>query len=236
MLPEDIKLKKLYKVVGDNYTNEGRFNENLLAASRKIFEKGSDNQYVPKKFNVEAVLSGLPFSLALQDKIYDLQNRINNLIDCNHRYWVKPENLGIEYFVTKWPDDNAISSNKRREVISFIDKMNLKEFDLSIRGYQVNPDGVIVLKGYDAGVIRKVRSKCMSNFEWLPKKQSQWVHIPIGRILENISIEKHKLLIKDIIVSESGFIFNEVVKKIHYIKESRWYMESKEYVSTVDLK
>jgi hypothetical protein len=66
----------------------------------------------------------------------------------------------------------------------------------------------------------------------VPKKQSNWAHIPIGRILEPVSGVLFSEL-KDIISKFSRIkIGVERLTKALFVHETKWYMEKKNLLYT----
>ena len=111
----------------------------------------------PKKLEVIALLSGLPFSKKLSKKIISIQNNIDEIIGDRKHYWVKKNNLGIEHCVFKWPEQK-LKKTEMNILLNFVKKIKFKSFNVLFDGCQLNPDGCIVVKGYDTEkVIIKLR-------------------------------------------------------------------------------
>ena len=76
----------------------------------------------------------------------------------------------------------------------------------------------------------------MNNLKFLPNKQSNWAHIPLGRILEPVP-ENVFFKVKQIIRSLSNInICEENVIDAKLIHETRWYMEKRETLYTKKFK
>lgn len=218
----DIDLKKSYKNVFKKYEKSKLFSPSLLEKSNELFN--FNKNIIPKKFEVAAVLCGLPFSEKLQRKVKVLQNNFQKKIGTNKAYWVKQSSLGLELFVTKWPKDKYLKKDDFNLLKDFLIKYSNLNLKFVISGFQVHTDGCVVLKGHDNGALRKIRSEVMGKFNFIPRKQSKWVHIPIGRILTQLTKSQHLNVIDFCKSSENNFNHIEKISQIKYIHEYRWYM------------
>jgi hypothetical protein len=226
-------LTKSYNQVGSLTWENNDFIQSSLDSSRNLFTKKSIalGEPKPKKFEVYALLSGLTFSKELVEKLVDVQNRIFNLINPVLHYSVLPSNFGVEYCVFKWP--NQIWKDSWLTLINNeLSSLKNCPFVFTIKGIQVNSDGCIIAKGYDdESMIFKIRKKLKSSLKFLPKKQSGWCHIPIGRILEPIGSEKFKQLENFINKISDTIIHEEKISSVKFVHETRWYMEEKSILS-----
>lgn len=229
MINHQNDLLKSYDKVFDLFLNSKLFDQSKLKQSQKIFNL-KNNKISTKKFDVYALVSGLKFSLNLQKKVINLQKKINEVIGDKKRYWVKPKNLAVEYIVIKWPEDLFPLESNQIKFIKYLDKIEIKPFNLEIRGFQIHTDGCVVLRGFDNNNILSIRKKILKKFKWLPKKQSSWAHIPIGRILENIKPYHFQKLKKLINETNLSFEFDEKITNIKYVYEKQWYMENIEVI------
>ena len=153
-------LKTSYNQVGKKLYDLKDFETSSLKISRDLFSKDSLHikRPVPKKFEVFALLSGLPFSKSFTEKLVDIQKEISDIIIDSLHYWVKPSNFGVEYCVFKWPKDSW-EGNKHNIVKNSILKISKSSFNYNIVGVQINPDGCVVAKGYDQfSSIYKIRN------------------------------------------------------------------------------
>ena len=181
----------------------------------------------PKKLEVIALLSGLPFDKMLTKKIINTQNKIIKIIGQKKQYWVKKNNLGLEYCVFKWPKQQLDKANINK-LCKFISKIKFKKFNVLFDGCQLNPDGCVVIKGFDVSKnIFNLRRLISNKILFLPKKQSTWFHIPIGRILEPVGAKNFLKLKKFFEKNSKGWKLYEKINSIKLIHEYQWYMESR---------
>ena len=200
--------------------------EKNLRLSRSLFEF-KNKLIVPKKLEVLALLSGLPFSKILTQRILSTQKEIGKIIGDTKHYWVKKNNLGLEYCVFKWPNDKLDQSDIKK-ILKFVSKLNVNKFSVFFDGCQLNPDGCVVIKGFDVSKnIFNLRDLISKNISFLPKKQSKWFHIPIGRILEPVGQKNFIKLKKYFDKNNKGWAHYEKIKNIKLIYEYQWYMKER---------
>lgn len=212
------------------------FDPILQEQSRELFDYEMDSgTYTPKFLEVKALLGGLQFSSNLQDYAADIQVRIDNIIGANDRYWVRGSNLGVEYLVTKWPEQQSPDSGDECDFLDRIGSYHLPKYILEVKGFQVNPDGCVVLRGLDSGNILETRKRLAAEFEWLPSRQSGWAHIPIGRILGRIDPSTCSELIAECRKSHAEDGLREPIEHLHYVHEKQWYMETREILKSISL-
>jgi hypothetical protein len=232
-----LSLKKSYEDVGARTWDNQDFYLNNLEVSRNLFtsESLTSRTPIPKKFNVIALLSGLPFSLEFQNTVISIQKSMAEIIGNKLHYLVKPLNLGVEYCVFKWPDGNW-QENWMEILKNQLDVFSFKSYNLSIEGVQINKDGCVILKGYDEKMsLFNIREYMKDKISFLPARQSNWAHIPIGRILEPIGYDNFNNL-RDFIQKKSDHSFCvEKISNVKLVNEERWYMEEKEILKKVNL-
>ncbi len=212
------------------------FDPILQERSKDLFNYSMESgTYVPKFLEVKALLGGLQFSSVLQDYVADVQVRIDKIIRSSDRYWVKGRNLAVEYLVTKWPEQHSLDSIKESAFLERLRSYHLPKYFLEVKGFQVNPDGCVVLRGLDFGNILETRKRLTAEFEWLPSRQSGWAHIPIGRILCKIDPPTCSELIQECRRSHAAHGLKEPIEHLHYVHERQWYMETREILKSISL-
>jgi hypothetical protein len=227
----DKNLEKSYKHIANKIYKRTSLSLNSLESSINLFTEKSLILKKPKPIDVEVygLVSGLPFSKNTIDSINNISSIIKNILKKKICYWVKPSNLAVEYCIFKWPLD-PWNSKWVDQIIYFLKLSDYSKFDLYIEGIQLHPDGCIIAKGYDGGFIRKIRSNISSNLNFIPNKQSNWAHIPIGRILEPISGRLFYELKELIDKFSKTTIGKETISQAYFVRESRWYMEKKKII------
>jgi len=226
---EHSDLKNSYNQVGNKIHNLRDFEISNLKISTDLFKKSSLHikSPVPKKLEVFALLSGLPFTKSFTESLVNVQKEISDIIIDSLHYWVKPSNFGVEYCVFKWPEDNW-GKNKHNRVKNSVLKISESSFCYNVIGIQINPDGCVVARGYDQfSSIYKIRNYLRSEIDFFPKRQSGWAHIPLGRILEPIGEGKFQKLKSYIRRMSNKNIAKENIYSIKYVHEQQWYMEQK---------
>ncbi len=228
-MSSDKDLQQSYDLEGKKIFNINSLSLKSLQSSINLFDSKSLIIKKPKPIDVEVytLVSGLSFSVSLIEELQKIKNEIEIILNDTLCYWVKPENLGVEYCVFKWPDD-LWEEHWLNQIISFIKSKEYESFELKISGIQLHPDGCIIAKGYDNGKIRNIRNDLISNLKFTPSRQSNWAHIPLGRILEPVSGKIFDKLKKTMKQLSDKHISNEKIIDQKLIYETRWYMEKNE--------
>lgn len=223
------RLRKGYEEVAARTWLASDFQAAHLASSRDLFtpESLAAGAPRPKPLEVYALLSGLPFPTDFVAALGRVLDAVHEVIGPALRYWVRPENLGVEYCVFKWPTDGwrAEWLPGVRDALSGV---RAAPFDFTIGGIQVNPDGCVVARGFDErATIFRVREHARRSLSFLPARQSNWAHVPLGRILEPIGTSRFarlRTLMADLSAREIATARIGAMKLVH---ETRWYMEEK---------
>ncbi len=236
-MSSDKDLQQSYDLEGKKIFNINSLSSKSLQNSINLFDGKSLIIKKPKPIDVKVytLVSGLSFSASLIKELEKIKNEIEIILNETLHYWVKPENLGVEYCVFKWPDDTW-NENWLNQIISFINSKEYESFELKISGIQLHTDGCIIAKGYDNGKIRNIRNDLISNLQFIPSRQSNWAHIPLGRILEPVKgkvFDKLKKTMKQL--SDKHINIEKIIDQ-KLIYETRWYMEKKEILYQKKLK
>ena len=230
-------MKIPYYIVGEKTWLKPDFDNLELEKSRFYFEKQSliKREPNPKKLDVYAILAGIPFDRKSVSLISHAQDQISTILDRTLCYFVKPENLGLEFLVLKWPSQ-ILNSQILVETKEHLLNQIYDSFVVNIKGVQFNSDGCILLKGYPDNISLKLFRESMKlKFPDIPKRQSQWCHIPLGRILEPVGTEIFEKLKEIYFLEEEFCSFKITIKRFHLVHEKRWYMEDKEILKTFNL-
>lgn len=231
-------LSESYDSVGNIVNEREDFKRSELKSSVAFFEKDSLelNNPIPRNVDVFAILSGISFEksfLRLVEKIY---SRLRKILENKIFYMVQPENLGVEYAILKWPSD-TMDPTILDKSIELLREYKTSQFYLNVFGIQLHTDGCIILKCIDEKrTIFNIRKSLVENLENIPNKQSNWSHIPIGRVLAPIgadNMSKLKILIAEI---NNELNYDILIDSVHIVHERKWYMENKDYLYTKKLK
>tara|TARA_B100000795_G_scaffold264017_1_gene243939 strand:- start:989 stop:1705 length:717 start_codon:yes stop_codon:yes gene_type:complete len=231
------ELVTAYNAVHHKTWENDDFLKTNLEISRSLYTEQSlvNRNPITKELHVLALLHGLPFTPAQQVFLINYSNKVKEILGNSMAFYVKPENLGLELCVLKWPEE-TYNQGLVKEISSELSKLNVSKegFELTINGFQINPDGCFVARGIDrSGSFRKLRSHLKNTVKEFPVRQSQWVHIPLGRILEPIGKSKFQVLNAAVTESISRIEINiGFVGALKLINETQWYMEQHEVLKT----
>jgi hypothetical protein len=204
-----------------------------LHSSISLFTEDSieSRNPVPRDLEVYALLSGLSFELPIKNSLSTIQDAVTGIIRGSLHYWVRPENLGLEFCVFKWPGQEWDES-RLEGIRGILSELEAKKFNFEVHGIQLNPDGCLIAKGYDeGGRIFDIRRYLKHEVPNLPTRQSEWAHIPLGRLLEPVGESTFREL-ADYIYSMSGrYIASQLITSVKLVHETRWYMERHEVLS-----
>jgi hypothetical protein len=237
MRHKDKTLTLSYEAVGQLVWSDKDFEKSNLASSVDLFEGSSlqSGSPHPKALEVYALLSGLPFSKSGIDFFSQIQNEIEKIIPGVLKYWVEPQNLGVEYSVLKWPE-SVLSYDQIEAVDEFVKKIVMPSFDIFFHGVQVHRDGCIVVRGFDEGrKMRNFREQLADHFDFLPRKQSSWCHVPLGRILSPVGEGRFQELKRYFANEGINKSCVEKIENINMIHETRWYMKERKTLYTYNL-
>lgn len=196
-----------------------------LTESNALFVSDKANRPIPRALEVFGLLSGLPFSEYARAQINDLQKELTAFIPHDRYYWVHPENLGIEYLVLKWPDEEW-SQSKHDAALRELSALEFSPFDMEFHGFQLHADGCVIVRGYDhTGEFARIRKLLTDRLSFVSARQSSWYHIPIGRILKPLGEENFSALRHYVETTSMKMRFIERIRVIKLIHETRWYME-----------
>ena len=223
-----------YRNVGDKTWIGKDFDDESINISRNLFTAQSLKNRCPdpKPLEVYALLTGIEFPYSITSKLKKIQNDLSKILDDSLCYFVSPKNLGLEFAVFKWPDDPWVEAWEG-EVLNYLEQIHLSPFTYILQGIQINPDGCIVARGYDNGELSTVRKNLKESISFLPSKQSNWAHIPLGRILEPVGTKKFNLLKSFINNNQDKFITSYNVSSAKFVHETQWYMEQKKVISEI---
>ena len=220
-------LEQKYSEVGNATWSRDDFDLAKIQISRDFFTEKSLQDRFPntKSLEVLALLSGLSFGQVFCNDLLQVQEELQQTLGNTLVYWVKPQNLAVEHCVFKWPTDDWDES-RQKNVHNAISEINYISFDFYINGIQINPDGCVIAKGFDKNMtIIKIREQLRRKLDFMPIKQSNWAHVPLGRILENVDKKTFCKLRQFIEINSTRKITETHIDSVKFIHEKQWYME-----------
>ncbi len=216
----------------ENLTNEN------LRSSKDLFNPLSikKREPCPKALELFCILAGFPFNKNVIKYLEDFKRSISNVLNDSLYYLVPNNQLAMELAIIKWQNQ---SYNENAIILSqkFLSNYSYKPLMFKIQGFQFHDDGAIVARCFDKfGLFRSLRSSLLSSVKELPKKQSSWCHIPLGRILEEINTNKLKQLREQMVLSQRSFSPEFNLFDIKIVHEKSWYQSDSEILYTFNIK
>ncbi|HBB32689.1 MAG TPA: hypothetical protein DDZ80_16395 [Cyanobacteria bacterium UBA8803] len=227
-----MELEERYQQIQKNLEKIADFSVDNLAISRRLFHLEND-RIVPRYFEVWTILAGLPLPHLLTQNFQAIVRQIAETIPANTRFYqVLPENYHWELFIIKRPeeivDHTCLLKTPEilREVLS-----ECPPLTFSYRGFLITADGTIIVKGY--ADFDEVRTQLRAKLPWASLHQSSLGHVSLGRILDPVGREYFAEL-KNLAIASQDKLYGELeVHTVKYVRESQWYMETKEVIAVV---
>ena len=235
----NLELEDSYEKKWKDFLNSDGLNDEKLKASINLFNESDSfapSHFVPVAVDLYALLAGLPFKENEIKFLEEIQYKIFKSLNNRLVYKVKNKNFGLECFVLKWHYENNFELKNLNIIKNYLKNLKLMKFNISFKGVQIHTDGCVIAKFIDENKeFRVLRKQFIDKFDFLPKKQSNWVHIPLGRILYPIEKIQFNELIYTCNDLKNKLDFEIEVDKYSLVKEERWYMEEKTILMVKDL-
>ena len=223
-----------YETLKQRFLDLDDFPPEFLETSRHLFDLNK-NQIVPKRFEVWTTLVGLPLPEALTARFESVFDQIIQLLPNSTRFYrVRPQNYHWELFIIKRPEE-AVDESLLVQTTEVLAKIlnNYQPFIISYRGFLITPDGTIIVKGY--GEFDRLREQLRQQIPWASPQQSNLGHISLGRILDPVGEACFRELKRLLQTSENENYGKLNIDRVKYVRESQWYMETKEVISTYNI-
>ena len=205
-----------------------------IASSINLFE--SLRPAVPIVVDLYAVLGGLPFTPALSSYLNNLYFSIQAVLSDLDHYLVQPGNHAIELLVLKWHTcAQPIAPSVLEAVSCTLQTLFTSPIDICPYRIQINDDGCILFAFLDPSFgFRKLRQSILAAHPTLPSRQSSWVHIPLGRILQAPTKSQFRRIQADFLTLPV-YSLPETLTYFSVVHESRWYLEERSLISFVSI-
>jgi hypothetical protein len=229
-----IDLAQRYQAIQNRTEALSDFNDDLLQASRRLFEVKRD-RIVPKHFEVWTLLAGLPLPNRLTEQFCDVFDQITAKLPETCRFYkVWPQNYHWEVFIIQRPEEQVSEIDLQRtpRIVKAV-RSGFPPLTITYRGFLITPDGTVIVKGY--GDCDAIRHQLCQHLPWASPQQSQLAHISLGRILDPVGTETFntlKTLVRDAANDEYGDL---TIHQVKYVHESQWYMESQEIIAEISI-
>ena len=230
----DSELINSYNIRYESFSKLESLTKEHVSISKKYFENSSllERNPLPLKLDVYCVVAGLPFDINFIKYLKKIKTKLLDILSNSLNYLVQDSCHAVVLIVVKWPDDDFNETISKR-LIKFFKNNYFKPIILRTAGIQVHDDGCIILRCIDENSqFRLLRKDIINEIGQLPKKQSNWVHIPLGRILEPLNIEQTSLLKKFCLSTQISPHHTTTINKFYYVHEKQWYQTQIEFLHT----
>jgi len=231
-------LEARYREVWDATKRGSRLTEEAVAGSRFYFELSSGSP-IPKRFDTYALLCGLPFAASLQSIFESYWQQCLSFLNAPLAYGVEPANRHTEIFLFQRPQEVFSKEEVNAAIAASLPiARELRSFKIVFCHPFITPDGTIVVPGYDepAGIVESFRRRLRENLKTYPQKQSHWVHVSLGRILEPLDGERWQRLLQQMESRWGEVIAETIIDELLWIWEKQWYMVDREVLDRVCLR
>lgn len=220
-------LKEKYKKVFDETVAQKELAKEHVEKSKFFFSFNGNGRPVPKRFDTYGIVCCLPFPAEFQQILEDLWREFLKILNNPLSYGAEPANRHVEIFLFQRPEE-SFGEDEIKEGIKYSleTAKTMKPFKIKFSYPFVTPDGTIVVPGYDfpEGAVDSFRGALCRGLKNYPKKQSQWLHTSLGRILEPIDRDRLSSLLSKIENNWGKSIGEIEVKEILWTYEKQWYM------------
>jgi hypothetical protein len=237
-------LEQKYRTTWETTLSNKMLKPSDIEGSKFYFELNSDKTSkivngfpVPKKFDTYAIVCCLPFSESFQNILENHWKKSLELLGNPVSYGVEPQNRHVEIFLFQRPEELFLQKQIKDGIkYSLAMAKKLSSFKITFCYPFITPNGTIVVPGFENnGAIEEFRSKLRENILTYPKKQSQWLHTSLGRILEPLDKARMAPLLRDM-ENNWGKVIGEVtVNTLLWTWEKQWYMVDKEILETLKI-
>jgi hypothetical protein len=227
-------LNQRYQAIQNQTEAFPDFSLDFLELSRQLFVVRR-NRLVPRKFEVWTLLAGFPLPHALARGFSGVFQGVGAKIPENCQFYkVWPQNYHWEVFIIQRPPEKVLqfdlqqTPQRVRTILA-----DFAPLTIDYRGFLIAPDGTVMVKGYTN--CDEIRDRLRQELPWASGKQSQLVHISLGRILDPVGPEAFSTLKTLVQESQKDEYGRFTVNEVKYVHESQWYMEEQEIIVTLPI-
>ena len=233
-------LEARYRAVWDSTRKNARLTDEGVAGSRFYFDfPGSERVPIPKRFDTFAIVCGLPFSSEVQAAFEKHWRHCLAVLGNPLAYGVEPQNRHTEIFLFQRPEEIFPRDQVDRAIAESLSiARQMRSFNVKWCFPFMTPDGTIVAPGYDepAGIVDELRLNLRNHVSTYPRKQSQWMHVSLGRILEPLSDARCTALLQEMDSRWREVIAEATIDEWLWIWEKQWYMVDRKLLHRVELR
>ena len=222
-----------YRRVWESTLANGKLSVEQVEKSRYYFEDDLTTP-TPKEFDTFGVVALLPMPEGAQATFTRLWDDISESLGNPLAYAVEPQNRHVELILFSRPEeifqDDVIRQNTKAS-FEAIEANPPASFSVSFGYPFITPDGTVVAPGFPhpETAIDDFRATVHeATGGTIPKKQSQWFHTSLGRILDPVDGERFQAALQKLEEHWGEEIVTLEIKELYWTHEKQWYMLQKD--------
>ena len=229
-----------YRQVWERTLSSGALTEAEIAKSRYYFEADLSTPR-PKKMNTYGIVALMPPPAAAQDVLQKAWEDLFGLLGQPCAYAVEPPNRHVELMLFARPEEASNDTTTQASIeasFAALERNTPHHFQATFNYPFITPDGTVVVPGFPgpASSVDDFRTLIRDTVGGTtPKKQSNWFHISLGRILEPLSPLGLRAAFKQIEEKWGERLFTCEVNQVIWTHEKQWYMVDKDILHRLDL-
>jgi len=220
-----------YQTVWQNTLDAGELPVEQIEKSRYYFEPDSTT---PKEFDTYGVVALMPMPEHAQATFTDLWTDVMTALDNPAAYAVEPQNRHIELLLFSRPEEVMEQSTIDHNIQASFTAMQSnppQSFSVTFGRPFITPDGTVVAPGFphpEAAIDNFRSAMCQATNGNIPTKQSQWLHVSLGRILEPLDADRCREALQALDAHWGEPVIDLEVNELQWTHEKQWYMLKKD--------
>lgn len=240
---ENTSFEARYLTVWQRTLDKGKLTPEDVAQSRFYFDFDNSADPTPKLFSTFGVVALLPMAVEIQEELQRAWDHSMALLNHPLAYGVEPPNRHVELILFSRPEEQLPERVIYESIEKSYEKIRVKPtqaFTVTFQHPFMTPDGTIVVPGYPSPTsavddFRKVVRDAVGEGN-IPKRQSQWLHISLGRVLEPLTNKRLEPFLRECQEFWGKPIVDLAINRVLWTHEKQWYMLKRDVLHEVHLR